>query len=201
MVPCAVFQVPYGVVVPKEVDGLLVPVACSATHVAYGGLRLEPAFMALGEACGQAAHLALKDHVQVRAVSVERLQQNILENGGVITYLRDLPQTDEAFVACQWLGARGLNKGYQAEPGKVLSRAEGAERLRRVLESVKRPWVGPSEGDLISSLKAEDVVSWLRSAGFQIPETGLTQRIARSRELTVGRFAQVVYSVLGPAPL
>lgn len=199
MVPCAVFQVPYGTVVPKEVDGLLVPVACSATHVAYGGLRLEPAFMALGEACGQAAHLALKDHVQVRAVSVERLQQNILENGGVITCLDDLPQTDEAFVACQWLGARGLNKGYQAEPGKVLRRAEAAERLRRVLEIVKRPWVGPSEGDLISSLKAEDVVSWLRSAGFQAPAT-VPARL-KNGELTVRKFALLVYGVAAPAPL
>lgn len=42
------FQVPYGVLVPRKIDGLLVPVACSCSHVAYNALRMEPVFMALG---------------------------------------------------------------------------------------------------------------------------------------------------------
>src|SRR5262249_17724238 len=62
------FQVPYGVVVPRAIDGLLVPVACSCSHVAYNALRMEPVFMALGEACGIAAHLAIRHRVQVRSI-------------------------------------------------------------------------------------------------------------------------------------
>ena len=80
----AIFQIPYGVVVPKKVDGLLVPVACSATHIAYNGLRMEPVFMILGEACGQAAHLAIKNGVPARAVPLPYLQKYLLENGGAI---------------------------------------------------------------------------------------------------------------------
>src|SRR5581483_3424349 len=127
-----VFQIPYGVVVPKVIDGLLVPVACSASHIAYNALRMEPVFMALGEACGQAAHLAVTTRGPVRSVPVDHLQQALLANGGVITYLDDLARDNDAFAACQWLGARGFNKGYQAEADRPVSRGESAERLGRV---------------------------------------------------------------------
>lgn len=80
------FQIPYRAVVPKCVDGLLVPVACSATHVAYSALRMEPVFMALGEACGIAAMTAQTSSTSVRAVDVKIVQREIVKRGGVILY-------------------------------------------------------------------------------------------------------------------
>ena len=46
----APYTVPYGVIVPRGVEGLLVPVAASATHIGFSTLRMEPCWMALGEA-------------------------------------------------------------------------------------------------------------------------------------------------------
>lgn len=80
------FQIPYRVVVPKCVDGLFVPVACSATHIGYAALRMEPVFMALGEACGIAAMTAQKSGTTVRAVDVKSVQREIVKRGGVILY-------------------------------------------------------------------------------------------------------------------
>jgi hypothetical protein len=80
------FQIPYRVVVPKGVDGLLVPVACSATHVGYSALRMEPVFMALGEACGIAAKTAQETRTEVRAVDVKAVQREIINRGGVVLY-------------------------------------------------------------------------------------------------------------------
>lgn len=80
------FQIPYRSVVPKVVDGLLVPVACSATHVAYSALRMEPVFMALGEACGIAAMSAKASGKSVRTVDVKSVQREIVKRGGVILY-------------------------------------------------------------------------------------------------------------------
>jgi hypothetical protein len=68
------------------VDGLLVPVACSASHVAYQTLRMEPVFMALGEACGIAAKVALDAKTEVGSVDVARVQSEIVKRGGVILY-------------------------------------------------------------------------------------------------------------------
>ena len=80
------FQLPYRIMVPKCVDGLLVPVACSASHVGYQTLRMEPVFMALGEASGIAAKAALESKSEVRAVDVPTVQKEILKRGGVILY-------------------------------------------------------------------------------------------------------------------
>ncbi len=79
-------QLPYRILVPKRVDGLLVPVACSASHVGYQTIRMEPVFMALGEACGIAAKTALNSGVEVRSVAVPDVQREILKRGGVILY-------------------------------------------------------------------------------------------------------------------
>lgn len=79
-------QIPYRILVPKRVDGLLVPVACSASHVGYQTIRMEPVFMALGEACGIAAKNALDAKSDVRSVDVPSVQREILKRGGVILY-------------------------------------------------------------------------------------------------------------------
>lgn len=146
------FQVPYGVLVPRRIDGLLVPVACSCSHVAYNALRMEPVFVALGEVCGIAAHLAIRRGVQIRHVPVGELQALLVERRGVITYYDDLPFTDPAFSAFQWLGARGLNVGYQADKDAKLTRAEAAERLDRILKTH-----GPVSPD--AAQKAREAVS------------------------------------------
>ncbi|MFM7397846.1 MAG: FAD-dependent oxidoreductase [Verrucomicrobiota bacterium] len=79
-------QLPYRMLVPKRVDGLLVPVACSASHVGYQTIRMEPVFMALGEASGIAAAQAASAKTELRAIDVSALQREILKRGGVILY-------------------------------------------------------------------------------------------------------------------
>jgi hypothetical protein len=44
------YQIPYRIIVPEEVEGLLVPVAASTTHVAFSTIRMEPTWMAIGQA-------------------------------------------------------------------------------------------------------------------------------------------------------
>jgi len=80
------FQIPYRSLLPKSVDGLLVPVACSASHVGYQTIRMEPVFMALGEASGIAAAQAVSAQVELRKIDVPALQREILKRGGVILY-------------------------------------------------------------------------------------------------------------------
>lgn len=126
------FQVPYGVLVPKKIDGLLVPVACSWSHVAYNALRMEPVFMALGEASGIAAHLAITKRKPPRKITTPILQKLLVERKGVIAFFEDLPFSDPDFPTFQWLGARGLNKGYLAAPDKILTQAEIDEIRARI---------------------------------------------------------------------
>ena len=53
---------------PREATNLLVPVALSATHIAYGSIRMEPVFMILGQSAATAASLALDGNGVVQDV-------------------------------------------------------------------------------------------------------------------------------------
>ncbi|MEF3304095.1 FAD-dependent oxidoreductase [Paenibacillus sp. GYB003] len=78
------YQIPYGVMVPQLVDGLLVPVAVSATHMGFGTIRMEPCWMQLGFAAGVAADLSLAVGTPPRSVSVDRLQDALLAEGQLL---------------------------------------------------------------------------------------------------------------------
>jgi len=61
-------QIPYGVMLPKTLDNLLVPVAMSSTHVAMSVLRMEPVWMTTGQVAGYAAAEALRQRVEVAEI-------------------------------------------------------------------------------------------------------------------------------------
>jgi hypothetical protein len=153
MVPHEPFQIPYGVVVPQKIDGLLVPVACSCSHVAYNALRMEPVFMILGEACGIAAHLAIQGRRHVRNVPVPVLQRLLVERRGVITFFEDLKFDDPHHAAMQWLGARGFNQGYRANVDAPLTAAEAAAMLERVTKAMGK---APRVPSIRSSVRTGD---------------------------------------------
>jgi hypothetical protein len=77
------YEIPYRIMIPDKVDGLIVPVAASTTHVAFSSIRMEPTWMALGQAAGVAAHLAIENKVEPRAMPIGELQA-ILEMQGQV---------------------------------------------------------------------------------------------------------------------
>ncbi|MCC6265099.1 MAG: FAD-dependent oxidoreductase [Bryobacterales bacterium] len=188
------FQVPYGVLTPREIDGLLVPVACSCSHVAYNALRMEPVFLALGEACGTAAHLAIQHDLPLRKVPVGELQSLLVERKGVVTFYEDLPFADPAFPAMQYLGARGLNPGYRAEKDAPLTEEAAATRLIRILHYEGRTWK-PSAAPEQKPLTARRLSGWLREAGYGPAEPAGSEGEAA---LLLGDFAIIVYAAFKP---
>jgi hypothetical protein len=128
------YQIPYRIMVPRDVDGLLVPVAASATHVAFSTIRLEPTWMALGQAAGVAAHLSIASSAAPRSVNVDRLQRILVGQGQVITYFRDIDRKDPAYAAMQYFGAKGFFQDYYARSREALTPAvaeEWSKKLKR----------------------------------------------------------------------
>ena len=80
------YGIDYGSIVPKRAEcaNLLVPVCVSASHVAFGSIRMEPAFFALGQAAGAAAAIAVRDGCAVQDVDYARLRARLLAGGQVL---------------------------------------------------------------------------------------------------------------------
>ncbi len=116
--PVPPYQIPYGVLLPRDVDNLLVPVAASSSHVGFCALRLEPIWMSLGQAAGHAAALAAKGNSAVQAVSVPALQRSLLADNSALIYVSDVLPGHADWAAVQWWGAHGGLHGLAPMPGK-----------------------------------------------------------------------------------
>jgi hypothetical protein len=85
-VPVTPYQISYGALVPqaKECGNLLVPVCLSASYVAYCTIRMEPVYMALGQAAGLAAATVAQTDGTVQQVDIPKLQEKLLKQGAVL---------------------------------------------------------------------------------------------------------------------
>ncbi len=78
------YQIPYRIMIPQKIDGLIVPVPASTTHVAFSSIRLEPTWMAMGQAAGVAAHLAIVRGVELRKAPIAELQTMLRKQRAVL---------------------------------------------------------------------------------------------------------------------
>lgn len=82
------YQIPYTVLLPKraELTNVLAVTTPSASHVAFCTIRMEPQFMVLGHAAGDAAALALKHGVAVQDVPLSELHAQLAAEGAVLCH-------------------------------------------------------------------------------------------------------------------
>ncbi len=79
------YDIPYRCLIPKDKPhNLLVPVCLSVSHVAYCSMRMEPVFMMLGQAAGDAAHLAIAAKSSVQDVNVSQLRDLLRKQGAAL---------------------------------------------------------------------------------------------------------------------
>jgi hypothetical protein len=84
--PRGPYKIGYAAITPKqdECENLIVPVAISASHIAYGSARMEPVFMVLGQSGAIAASMAIDAGKPVQQVDVRALQEKLLKAGQVL---------------------------------------------------------------------------------------------------------------------
>jgi hypothetical protein len=81
----ALYFVPYGALLPRELDNLLVAGRCiSVDHRVHHATKEIPACFATGEAAGAAAALAVKQGVAPAALDVEALRGHLRASGAIL---------------------------------------------------------------------------------------------------------------------
>ena len=76
------YPISYRSITPKasECINLLVPVCLSASHIAFGSIRMEPVFMVLGQSAATAASLAIDEGFAVQEVSYKKLKEQLIKD-------------------------------------------------------------------------------------------------------------------------
>jgi hypothetical protein len=84
--PVPPYGIPYRSLLPQrhEVENLLVSTCVSASSVAFGSIRMEPQYLALGHAAGVAAAIAARARGRVHEVDVPRLREWLRRDGQVL---------------------------------------------------------------------------------------------------------------------
>jgi FAD dependent oxidoreductase len=84
--PARPYSIDYGTILPKEKEcsNLLVPVAVSSSHIAYGSIRMEPVFMILGQSAAIAAVMSIEQHKSPQSLSYQDLEKELLKAGQIL---------------------------------------------------------------------------------------------------------------------
>lgn len=124
------YPIAYRSLIPKasECGNLLVPVCLSATHIAFGSIRMEPVFMVLGQSSATAAVMAIDANTTVQKVDVSALQQRLrddaLADGTVLEVLTDNSDSSAVQVSGNWASEKRGGYGpdffvFQPQAGEM----------------------------------------------------------------------------------
>lgn len=102
------YPIAYRSILPRrqECTNLLVPVCLSASHIAYGSIRMEPVFMVLAQSAAVAACMAIDNDQPVQNVDITQMQELIRKNplmdASVPDILLDNDNTAAVAVGGNW---------------------------------------------------------------------------------------------------
>jgi hypothetical protein len=106
------YPISYRSIVPKasQCTNLLVPVCLSASHIAYGSIRMEPVFMVLGQSAATAAAQAIDEKADVQKIDYVKLKARLLADRQVLD-LASAPRVVKESVGKEKLGGVVVDDG------------------------------------------------------------------------------------------
>ena len=201
-------QIPYRSFLPNDIDNLIMGLAVSATHVAWGTIRVEPCYMHIAETAGHAAAMSLASGAAPADLDVEALQRRLAENRVMLTFFNEFDMaTDAPWVpAVQYLGTKGFFSSFHARPDDPITHAvaiiwakaagclldkshDAAQCARQVAEAEKNTGPAAAEEGFRALLQRE---LDYRESELKIevgPDTG-------GAPFTRGRASMIVYRLL-----
>ncbi|MEM6631784.1 MAG: FAD-dependent oxidoreductase [Bacteroidota bacterium] len=110
--PIPSFSVPYQVMIPEELKGLIVAEkSISVSYLVNGASRLQPVVMTLGQAAGAAAAMSVQMQKNPGDIPLIELQQELLEAGCWLMPFLDIAPNEPDYQAIQRVGVAGWMRG------------------------------------------------------------------------------------------
>lgn len=97
-VPVRPYPISYQSIVPEEneCENLVVSIALSSSHIAFGSIRMEPVFMILGQSGATAAMLAVKDGTSLQKIDYAKLRERLLVDKQVLEHASSKASTEQS---------------------------------------------------------------------------------------------------------
>ncbi|MGX5816740.1 FAD-dependent oxidoreductase [Chitinophaga lutea] len=128
------YPVSYRALIPKESEckNLFVPICLSASHIAYGSIRMEPVFMGLGQASAVAADMAIRKKTSVQQIDGKEVNRILAANpladgrqGDILVDNGDKAVTFEGnWKTVKGKGSYGPDKLVAEQAGKAAFRSQ-----------------------------------------------------------------------------
>ena len=125
------YPISYRAIIPKkeECTNLYVPVCLSASHIAYGSIRMEPVFMVLAQSAAIAACMAIDQKQTVHEVDIKKLQAHLtkdpLMDGTIPDILVDNDDMSAVVIDGKWKRLTSeMELGYIGNYGPSLLMAD-----------------------------------------------------------------------------
>ena len=132
------YPISYKSITPKinECKNLLVPVCLSATHIAYGSIRMEPVFMVLAQSSAVAASLAIDNKKSVQEVNINQLKHVLKTNPYADNSVPDIwvDNEDSANIVVHGSWNQGKKGGYGPSFLLDSSRSQAVKSVRFIPE-------------------------------------------------------------------
>lgn len=114
------YPISYRSLVPKksECQNLLVPVCLSASHIAFGSIRMEPVFMVLAQVSGMAASMAIDKEMAVQDIDAglisRKMEEDPLLDGTIPEIIVDDLDSAATEISGQWERRKIFGSPYNA---------------------------------------------------------------------------------------
>jgi hypothetical protein len=172
--------VPFGALIPEEVDGMLAAEKnIAVSRLANGATRLQPITLLTGEAAGALAAMSIQQDIPPRQVDWTQLQVVLLKAGSILTSppMTDMPQGTLLWQAAQlavtheWMETE---KDGKCHPEAKMTRADATELLSTAYELARTVGTfGPVPTRLASSFVDVPLYSKMSAPAEALKEAGV----------------------------
>jgi len=199
-------QIPFRILLPQKIDNLISTFCVSATHVAFGTIRVEPTLIQLGEVAGFASFEALIQKINVADLDPNRLQIKLLESNFEISFFNDLNHLNNHSKSINYLGSKGFFTDYNSNKNMDISQsvaeqwAKGFVKLldkdfdpnilaKNIYISKKENHISITNNEFIEMIKNENCKNKLNLNFEKIKQNN-------EKKITIGEASEIIYSLL-----